>query len=155
MTAPQLPPHPLEAAGWSVMVQSRLEAEPTFGDPWAAPYLSVAYPPAPDAQFIAPDGRAFRVALVEWRHDVRQLHMFCVEYPKQDAPSGGARRRVGGRTLLFWGRRATRMGLVERFALERRQHGGPRRFGRVLRAGRVFVDLDCGPTFGPRREQPT
>jgi hypothetical protein len=32
------------------------------------------------------EGRAFAVTMVEWHYDLEEVHLFCIEYPKQPPP---------------------------------------------------------------------
>ena len=54
--------------------------------------------PREGEQFIDKDNRAFSVALVEWRLDLDQIHLFCEEYPLASEDPSSTMDRVA-RTL--------------------------------------------------------
>ncbi len=73
-----------------VMIRSRVEIrgwlkrwlwEP-FSDPWHAGDIDVLHLPRIGEQFITPYDRAFAVSAVEWRYDIEEVHLFCIEYPR-------------------------------------------------------------------------
>jgi len=67
-----------------VMVRSRMEdTYKDRGEPWSVPNMDVENFPREDDQFIIEGNRAFTVTLVEWRYDLGEIHLFCIEHPTE------------------------------------------------------------------------
>jgi len=78
----------------SVFIRSRLvdDEENGFSDPWLVPFIRQDQPPREGEQFLV-GGRAFLVTLVEYHYKSlgclqgnEDLHLFCIEYPKEAGP---------------------------------------------------------------------
>ena len=69
-----------------IKLRIRQPDEEKFGNPVPVPFIAASHLPREGEQFITPEGRAFAVTLVERRYDISEVHLFCVEYPKEEAP---------------------------------------------------------------------
>jgi hypothetical protein len=59
-----------------------------FSDPWRAGINNDHIPREQEQFLIAGEGdsRAFSVQTVEWHFDKDEVHLFCIEYPREDPP---------------------------------------------------------------------
>jgi hypothetical protein len=57
----------------------------TPGPPFEASFIK-EFPRTGD-QIVSPDMRAFSVSFVEWRYDLDEVHIFCVEFPNEAPPN--------------------------------------------------------------------